>query len=165
MEDAAKLWQLVADAGTLDRNSAYLYLLLCRDFADTCLVAERAGKLTGFASAYRLPKDPTVLFVWQVGVDVGARRRGLALIMLRRLVWQALQCTDDCSSIRFVEATVSPSNEASRRLFEALARELGAPLQHTDGFRASLFPGGNHEAEPGIRIGPIESLQAAADEA
>lgn len=165
IEDAAELWNLVADSGTLDRNSAYLYLLLCRDFADTCLVAEREGKLVGFVSAYRLPSDPTVLFVWQVGVAVPARREGLALEMLRRLVRKFTRFGNGNDSIRFVEATVSPSNVASRHLFESLARGLNSQIEDTDGFAESLFPSGNHEAEPRIRIGPIKSAQLATDAA
>ena len=146
-------------------NSAYLYLLLCRDFADTCLVAERDGKLVGFVSAYRLPSDPTVLFVWQVGVAVSARREGLALGMLRRLVRKFTQFSNSSDSIRFVEATVSPSNVASRHLFESLARGLDSQLEDTNGFGESLFPSGKHEAEPRIRIGPIKSAQLATDAA
>ncbi len=165
IEDAANLWQLVGNSGTLDRNSAYLYLLLCRDFADTCLVAERAGRLIGFVSAYRLPNDPTVLFIWQVGVDASARRQGLASNMLRRLVRRFTQQKASGDSIRFVEATVSPSNHPSRQLFESLARGLDAPLEDTDGFAESLFPSGDHEAEPRIRIGPINSAQLATDAA
>ena len=161
IDDAAALWRLVVDSGVLDRNSAYLYLLLCRDFAETCLVAERAGKLIGFVSAYRLPNDPAVLFVWQVGVDVSARRQGLALNMLRSLVRRFAQHTDSGISIRFIEATVSPSNVPSRQLFESLARCVGAPLEDTDGFIESLFPSGDHEAEPRIRIGPIKSAHLA----
>ena len=165
IEDAADLWQLVADSGTLDRNSVYLYLLLCHDFADTCVVAERAGKVVGFVSAYRLPSDPTVLFVWQIGVDVSARRQGLALRMLGHLIRQFVHAGVSKDSIRFVEATVSPSNVASRQLFESLARGVGAPLQDIDGFSESLFPSGNHEAEPRIRIGPIKTAQLATDAA
>lgn len=155
IEDASEMWQLVIDSGTLDRNSPYLYLLLCRDFAETCLLAESVGTVVGFVSAYRLPKDPSVLFVWQVGVRASARRQGLGLSMLQRLI------ADADNSIRFVEATVSPSNTPSRRLFESLARELGASMVDEDGFTETLFPSGGHEAEPLIRIGPIESAQLA----
>lgn len=163
LTDAANLWQLVVNSGTLDRNSAYLYLLLCRDFADTCLVAERGGRLVGFVSAYRLPNDPTVLFIWQVGVDASSRRQGLALQMLRRLVRKFTQQEDSGNAIRFVEATVSPSNRPSRQLFESLARGLQVPLEDTDGFDESFFPTGDHEAEPRIRIGPIRTAQLAID--
>ena len=157
VDDAAKIWQLVIDSGVLDRNSAYLYLLLCRDFRNTCLVAERAGAVVGFVAGYLLPNNPTVLFVWQIGVHSSARRQGLALQMLRRLI------ADAGPAVQFVEATVSATNRPSRRLFESLARDLGCSLIDEAGFDEALFPNGDHEAEPRIRIGLIPSAESAVD--
>ncbi len=135
----------------LDENSAYLYLLLCRDFADTCLVAENDGKVVGFVTAYRPPAQPDVLFIWQVGVAAAAQRQGVALRMLTELIKHV-----GCASLRFVEATVAPSNIASRNLFTSLARALNAPLTIVpeDGFSECDFPPGDHEPEPRVRIGP-----------
>lgn len=151
-KDAAQIWQLVRDSGVLDTNSAYLYLLLCRDFSDTCLVACQGETVIGFVSGYRLPRDPTVIFIWQVGVDPRAKRRGIASRLLHELL-------DRCggNSLLAIEATVSPSNVASRRLFESLARSLDVPLTDLSqsGFSESDFPPGDHEAEPRIRIGPL----------
>ncbi|NQV23590.1 MAG: diaminobutyrate acetyltransferase [Rhodopirellula sp.] len=148
--DASEIWRLVRESGVLDQNSAYLYLLLCRDFSDTCLVAESEQRIVGFVTAYRLPTDSRTLFIWQVGVCASARRQGIALKMLAELVNQT-------RSLDFIEATVAPSNLASRRLFESLARGRGVSL--TDiadaGFLTGDFPPGDHEAEPLLRIGPL----------
>ncbi len=150
--DAAQICQLVRDSGVLDANSAYLYLLLCRDFSDTCLVACRAGDVVGFVSGYRMPRDPTVLFIWQVGISPEVKRQGVASRLLRELV---MRCEE--KSLLAIEATVSPSNIASRRLFESLARTLDVPLIDLphDGFSTADFPPGDHEVEPRIRIGPL----------
>jgi L-2,4-diaminobutyric acid acetyltransferase len=59
------------------------------------------------------------------------------------------------STLRFVEATVSPSNLPSRRLFESLAARLGSTAAHEIGFTGSDFPERDHEPEPLVRIGPI----------
>lgn len=152
LNDAPWIWRLVRETGVLDQNSSYAYLLLCRDFAETCLVAERDSQLAGFVTAWRPPQRSNVLFVWQVGVSAMARRQGLALRMLCELV---SRCRPGDASIEFVEATVASSNTASRRLFEALANRLEAPLSEADGFETSHFRFGNHEAEPLIRIGPL----------
>ena len=146
---AAQIWRLVQDSGLLDVNSAYLYLLLCRDFCDTCLVACRGESVVGFVSGYRLPRKPTVLFIWQIGVAPEAKRQGIASRLLRELVQQCGR-----SSLSAIEATVSPSNIASRRLFESLARTLAVPMVDVpeDGFSAADFPSGDHEPEPRIRI-------------
>ena len=150
--DGHQIWRLVRESGVLDENSAYAYLLLCRDFAESCLVAEAKGQVVGFVTAYRKAEAPDRLFVWQVGVSVTARKKGVALALLTTLL---RRCTLR-APVRFIEATISPSNAASRRLFQSLAHTLGAPLEEDAdaGFRVDEFPPG-HEAEPLIRIGPI----------
>ncbi|WP_292589537.1 hypothetical protein [Mesorhizobium sp.] len=50
---AADVWELIAKYPRLGRNSLYCELLLCSDFADTCVLAERAGAVVGWLSAYR----------------------------------------------------------------------------------------------------------------
>jgi len=152
VSDGAAIWQLVRDTGVLDENSAYAYLLLCQDFASTCLVAERGSGIEAFVTGYRPPSRPEVLFVWQVGVAQSARRQGLALRLLDELVSRV---SSGGPPIEFVEATVAASNTASRRLFEALAKRYGATLVEAEGFVEADFPPGDHEAEPLIRIGPL----------
>lgn len=149
LADASRIWSLVRESRVLDENSCYLYLLLCRDFAETCLVAKRDSQLAGFVTAYRPPNRSSVLFVWQIAVSESSRRQGLALRMLRAL----LDRFDD--SIDYVEATVAPTNKPSRRLFETLAEKLDAPFSSGEGFTSAHFAAGDHEAEPLIRIGPI----------
>jgi len=148
--DAAEVWQLVRESGVLDANSCYVYLLLCEHFSDTCVVALRGDDLVGFVTAYRLPKRPDVLFVWQVGVDVSARRQGLGKTLLDHLL-----DLPACQGIRFVEATVAPSNQASRRLFESVARQRGASCTWRRGFVAADFGGSSHEDEELVRLGPF----------
>ncbi|MBL6706754.1 MAG: diaminobutyrate acetyltransferase [Planctomycetaceae bacterium] len=153
LDDAAWIWRLVRETGVLDENSSYAYLLLCRDFAETCLVAERDSQLVGFVTAYRPPSRTDVLFVWQIGVSSMARRQGLGLLMLTELVSRC-RC-EGGYGVSFVEATVTRSNQASQRLFASLAKRLQARLVHGEGFRQTHFRFGHHEAEPLIQIGPI----------
>ncbi|APZ41985.1 diaminobutyrate acetyltransferase [Acidihalobacter ferrooxydans] len=147
--DGARVWHLVENSGVLDRNSAYVYLLLCSHFSDTCAIAEQDDQLLGFVTGYRLPERPQTWFVWQVGVSARARGRGLG----KRLLHAVLNRHDDLNTI---EATVSPSNRASRALFGSIARELHAPLRESDGFESHLFPAA-HEDEPALRIGPFSA--------
>ncbi|MEF3304366.1 diaminobutyrate acetyltransferase [Paenibacillus sp. GYB003] len=149
VSDAGAVWRLVRDDGRLDANSAYCYMLLFRCFADTCLVAERDGRLLGFVTAFEPPSEAGTLFVWQIAVAPDARGGGIGSALLRRL----LELPAGRGALR-LEATVSGSNAASRRLFEALARERGAPCETVEGggFPAESFPEPGHEAEPLIRI-------------
>ncbi|GAA3409367.1 diaminobutyrate acetyltransferase [Paenibacillus hodogayensis] len=147
--DAGAVWRLVKESGALDANSAYCYMLLFLHFAETCLIAEREGRIQGFVTAYVPPTDSRALFVWQIAVAPEARGRGVAKALLRRL----LELPAGRRAER-LEATVSPNNALSRRLFEALARDRGAPCETIagEGFAAEAFPEQGHEAEPLLRI-------------
>lgn len=148
-EDGHAVWSLVGESPPLERNSCYAYLLLCRDFAATSLVAERDGALVGFVIGYRRPARPDTLFVWQVGVAESARGCGLGREMLLELL-----APNAADGVGRLEASVAPSNEASRRLFASLARDVGAPCREETLFAPDLFPGG-HEEEVLFRIGPF----------
>lgn len=156
VSDGSAVWQLIQDAGTLELNTAYAYLLLCSDFAATSIVAERDGVLLGFVVGYLIPSRPDTVFVWQVGVSGAARGEGVASRLLDRLV-----LTDGCRGVRYLETTVTPSNKPSRALFASLARRAGAPLEESEGFPETLFPEGEHEAERRLRIGPIDKSKLA----
>ncbi|MCF6388568.1 diaminobutyrate acetyltransferase [Mycobacterium sp. MBM] len=151
--DALAIRELVAETQVLDLNSAYAYLLLSTDFADTSIVADDGG-LLGFIVGYRPPPRPDVLFVWQVAVARRAQRGGLAAAMLDALVHRML--AEDGAGPLTVEATVSPGNANSRAFFGAFARRHDVPLRETPHFTADqLDADGAHEDEPLLRIGPI----------
>ncbi|OZB35949.1 MAG: diaminobutyrate acetyltransferase [Halothiobacillus sp. 14-56-357] len=127
LDDGARIHRMVLEAGTLDVNSAYLYFLLSDHFRETCVVAESDSVphelLGGFLTAYRLPRAPDTLFIWQVAVHPDWRGRGVAsglLDALTRRTW-----FDDISRI---ELTISPDNTASQALFRRWAARLERPL-------------------------------------
>ncbi len=146
--------QLVDACKPLDLNSTYAYLLLSTHFAQTCVHAVHDDRTAGFISAYLLPRKPEVLFVWQVAVAAEMRGRGLAKSMLHELLGREV-----VRGCRYLETTVSPSNLASRRLFESLSRELGVPMHESMMFSEREFGNESHEAETLFRIGPIETIK------
>lgn len=148
--DGAALWELVNRIELLEPNTCYAYLLLATHFSDTCLVAERAGRLVGFVAAYRPPSKPDVIFVWQIGVSSEARGRGLG----RRLLQQLIELPA-CRDATHLEATVATSNTASQRLFAGFARARSVPCERGRGFVATDFGSLAHEAEELFRIGPL----------
>lgn len=148
-EDALALYRLVRDVGTLEPNSAYCYALCADHFRDTTVVAERGGSLVGVVVAYRPPTRPEALFVWQVGVTASMRRTGLGA----RLLDAALSSTG-ARGARFLLATVTPTNVASRRLFERFARAHGAPLHESRGYDGAHLPA-DHAPERLLSIGPL----------
>lgn len=159
--DGVALSRLVQRCQPLDTNSVYVYLLLGCHFRDTCVVAERDQEVVGFVSAYIPPRQREALFVWQVAVDAVARGQGLAGRMLDELLGRPA-----CAEVSYLETTVTPSNEPSRRLFQALARRLGTECRTSVLFPSELFSGADseesadagappHEAEELLRIGPF----------
>jgi L-2,4-diaminobutyric acid acetyltransferase len=146
-DDGRYLWRIARDSQTLDLNSPYTYVLWCRDFAATSVVARADGRVRGFVIGFDRPEEPGTLFVWQVAVDAEWRGRRLAGRMLDHLADRGH---------RFVEATVTPDNTASDRLFTAFARDRGVELARTQLFAEEVFPG-DHEPEVLYRIGPLDT--------
>lgn len=156
-EDGARIWRLVQQAGSLELNSAYAYVLLATHFSDTCLIAEEGDELIGMVIAYRPPRRSEAVFVWQVAVAPAGRGRGLG----RRLLLELAARTAP-HGVRFVEASVTPGNAPSRALFESLARELGTECRVQPFMTPELFPE-PHEAEELFRIGPFAAAGNATD--
>lgn len=147
--DGAAMWRL-ADESALDTNSPYAYLLWADQFSSTCRVAvDQSDKVIGFVMGHLIPERSESLFVWQIGVAKEARGGGVASRLLDEL-WQSV------GEARFLEATVTPSNTASDRLFRGFANRHGGELVTFVAYGAELFPGNDHEAELSYQIGPID---------
>lgn len=140
------MWRIAATCG-LDQNSSYKYLLFCRDFSQTSAVVRVGDETAGFVTGYRRPGTET-LFIWQIGVLDRFRKQGLALAML-----SDLQRREPSRSL-FIEATVTPGNSGSWRLFHAFADQVGAAWEERPLFGSELFPD-HHDPEVLVRIGPI----------
>ncbi|WP_236700346.1 diaminobutyrate acetyltransferase [Allosalinactinospora lopnorensis] len=153
LDDGRHLWRLAGEAG-LDVNSPYAYLLWCRDFAKTSVVAhDDQHELRGFVIGYVRPDRPDTYFLWQVAVDPSFQGRRLARRMLDHIGERIAS-----RGIAHLEATVTPDNTASRALFASFARDRGAPLEWTPLFEHEHFPregSEGHEPEELVRIGPL----------
>lgn len=146
--DGVALWRLAAATGVLDVNSRYAYLLWCRDFAATSVVARSDGDVVGFITGFRRPDAPSVLVVWQVAVDEAVRGRGVAAAMLDALF-------DSVPDIDHMETTITSDNRGSIALFTRFAERRSAQVQRSELFGADLL-GGDHEPEILYRIGPVQ---------
>ncbi|SFF01995.1 diaminobutyrate acetyltransferase [Alteribacillus iranensis] len=149
-EDGAAMWELVKNS-TLDLNSSYKYIMMCEFFSETCVVAKENGKLVGFVTAFILPEKQDTVFVWQIGVDESQRGKGMGSRLLNALVERTKS-----ADVKYLEATVTPSNAASQALFKKLARTHETDCEVSECFAEDLFPGEGHEAELTFRIGPFD---------
>jgi L-2,4-diaminobutyric acid acetyltransferase len=151
LEDGAALWRIARDSRVLDLNSSYSYLLWCRDYAETSIVARSAGEPIGFITGYTRPPSPSTLLVWQVAVDATHRGRGLAAAMLDALTLRA----HAERGVDAIETTITPDNAASHGLFTSFAKRHGAAVSREVLFDAGAFPEDGHAPEFLYRIGPV----------
>lgn len=149
LADAQAMWRIARDSVVLDLNSSYAYLLWCKDFSETSVVAEVDGSIAGFVTGYRPPHQPDTLMVWQVAVAEQWRGRGIARAMLDAL---ADRPTDP--PVKHLETTITADNAASQRLFAAFAAARGARVERRPGFEAAQFPD-DHDAELLFHISPV----------
>jgi L-2,4-diaminobutyric acid acetyltransferase len=149
VSDGVACWQLAKATRVLDVNSRYAYLLWCRDFAATSVVARRDAEVVGFITGFRRPDEPSTLVVWQVGVDAALRGQGVAAAMLDALF-------DRVPGVDHLEATVTPDNAGSIALFSRFAERRGAPVRHDELFGEELL-GDGHLPEILFRIGPVRN--------
>ncbi|MFF1697463.1 diaminobutyrate acetyltransferase [Streptomyces sp. NPDC058257] len=157
--DGAAIWRIARDSKVLDLNSSYSYLLWCRDFAATSVVARDAnGEPAGFITGYIRPERPRTLVVWQVAVDQAQRGRGLAGALLDGLTSKVAADRELVS----VETTITPDNKPSERLFTSYAQRHGASVERTVLFDAGLFPEEGHEPEVLFLIEPVTESGKAA---
>jgi len=150
LDDGAAVWELVKSTGVLDLNSPYSYLMWCQNFGETSVVVEKDDEIVGFVSGFVKPEKPDRLFIWQVAVAESQRGKGLASKMLHHLLER-----QSCKNVHFVEATVTPSNIASQKLFKRLARNLDTHIKVSTCFSADDFPEEGQEEELTHEIGPF----------
>ena len=150
LTDGQLIYDLARISKPLDLNSLYSYLLISTHFNQTSAVAENNHGLVGYVSGYLHPQHDDTLFIWQIAVNPLMRGRGLAIHMLQNILER-----EELINIKFIEATVTPSNKISRKLFQRLAEQLKAEYKESHFLDKELFGDSNHEEEKLLRIGPI----------
>lgn len=156
-QDGAAIWELVKACKPLDENSMYCNLIQCDHFADTCVVAELAGEIVGWISAYVLPNDPNTLFVWQVAVDKKARGIGLGPKMI-----EALLGRDACENVKQIQTTITSDNAASWGMFRKIGRLQGTDLESEAHYKQDEHFQDRHATEHLVTIKLAAQMSRAA---
>jgi L-2,4-diaminobutyric acid acetyltransferase len=152
LDDIKQVYQLLtANRPYVGLNSRYTYFLLAKDFSDTCVVAEHEGKIVGFSSGYVSPAKHDTFFSWEAVVHKDYRGKCLQKLMLLKQIW--------ITGAKYLEATINPSNEASKRNFLDLAQMLKTKCEESVMFSEEDFENDGHEAEVLFRVGPISQEQ------
>jgi L-2,4-diaminobutyric acid acetyltransferase len=147
MEDGSAVWALIRACKPLDENSMYCNLLQSDHFRDTCVIAEVGGEIGGWISAYLMPGAPDTLFVWQVAVAPAARGIGLGGRMLEAILDRPF-----CAGVRELQATVTPTNDASWAMFRSFAKRRNATLSAEPYIDRDAHLAGLHPSEDRITI-------------
>jgi L-2,4-diaminobutyric acid acetyltransferase len=155
-EDAHRVWKLIEETPSLDKNSLYCNLLQCSHFAPTCAVAEIDGALVGWLSGYLPPGSDDTLFVWQVCVSQRAQGQGIA----RKLI-AAVLARASSTRVRYLACTITEDNTASWGLFGSVARALKAQMRQAEHFLRDTHFDGGHDSELAVSIGPFTEERVA----
>jgi len=150
-KDTYPIYTQVKNSPPLELNTYYAYLLITTHFRDTSAVASVDDRVLGFIAGYRIPCRMDTLFIWQVCTDESMQGKGLA----KKMVYEILDRTEN-KDIRFIEATVTPSNIDSNIFFRSLASFFKCGFSCKDYFKKEDFEPLNHEEEVLYRIGPIK---------
>lgn len=154
-EDGMSVFRLIERCPPLDPNSSYCNFLQCSHFSETSVAAISEDELVGFISGYSEPAKPDTLFVWQVAVDERGRGAGLASRML-----QDILSRPGNEGFRYLETTITQSNQASWTLFRSLAKKLSAEIQSSTWLDKQTHFDGQHDSEELVRIGPFRVNQS-----
>ena len=152
LEDGMAVYRLIERCPPLDTNSSYCNLLQCSHFAATSVAADAGGELVGFISGYLIPERPDTLFIWQVAVDEKGRGMGLGKRMLAYIL-----DSEACGSVRYMETTITESNEASWAMFRGLAKQRGGEFNFSPWLDRERHFDGQHDSEQLVRIGPFKA--------
>jgi len=148
LEDITQVYRLLtANRPYVGLNSRYTYFLLAKDFSNTCVVAEHEGKIVGFSSGYVPPTRQDVFFNWETVVQSDYRGYGLQ----RSMILYQIKLTN----VKYLEATINPSNAISKRTLYALVKLLNTQCVEETLFNEEDFENDGHEAEVLYRAGPI----------
>ena len=152
--DGFSVHKLIAKCSPLDTNSVYCNLLQCTHFANTSVIALAEEEVAGFISGYLTPEREDTLFIWQVAVAEEARGAGLASRMIENIINR-----DHKNQIKYIQTTITESNQASWALFRAVASKLKAELSSEVVFDKEKHFCGEHDSEILVTIGPYKQIQ------
>ncbi len=145
------MYQLVKESKVLDVNSPYSYLMWGKYFNKTSIIVEKDNEMIGFITGFLQPKTPDTLFIWQIAVDPAYRGKGFASALIKNLLRRL-----ESNGVRFLEATVTPSNLPSNNLFKRIAKCYEVNCEISKCFSKEQFPEPSHEDEMTYRIGPLQ---------
>ncbi|MBI2874958.1 MAG: GNAT family N-acetyltransferase [Firmicutes bacterium] len=109
---APEVHRIAGEAPPLDVYPLHVYAIILRDFGRTCMAAVAVAETAGFVTGYLAGDRSDRYFLWQIGVGMAFRRRGIGGLLLASTLSLARE-----AGAREIFATVDPENEPSLLLF------------------------------------------------
>lgn len=148
-DDAQAMWSLLLkinrESGGLDVYARSNYERLCRDLPQTCMIAEHAGSIVGFATGFIMPdkNNEKGLFLWQTGVHPAYAGKGIGSRVETLLI--------DLHNPDYLKFTVEASNGAANATALKKAKYMNATYEKPGAISSDIL-GNNHEAEVIYRV-------------
>lgn len=143
--DGLPIWEFARSCEIPDVNSPYFYVLWCRDFTSTSVIAEDDYGTCGYMIGYERPESSETLFVLQTVVDSRCRGRGLAARMLDFVVGNRYM---------YLETTIAPNVASRRKVLVRYGDSRNAKTVQVCILDEGLFQSG-HDPETLFRTGPL----------
>jgi L-2,4-diaminobutyric acid acetyltransferase len=156
-EDGARIAALAEDFVSRKARNIPETLVGRGAFRETSVLAELAGKLLGWVSAYILPYDPQTLFIWAVEVVKSEQNPGLSSLMLGYLMRQ-----EPRAGLTRVQTVISCDEDRPWALFRQFARWQHSRLDIQPYFTQALTPHKRHENDNLVTICLQDSDRRAA---
>ena len=144
------LYELAKETKSLYVNSIYYYFWMSDyfKFSSGICIYSKTNEIIGFSLGFLKPEQVSTLFIWQIGVNINFRNKGVAKGLLQFLFNSNI-------SLNYIEATIGFMNTPSILLFESISKIYNANLKTETFLNMESFPLRDHEAEILFRIGPI----------
>ena len=147
-KDGSAVAKLIKRCPPLDLNSTYHYLIQSHYFSKTCSIAFDNKKIVAFVSGFINPSRNNSLFIWQVAIDEDYRGKELGIELIEFILKQN-------KNINSIEATVTETNSASRRMFQKICEKYQIKLSEQTLFDKEQDFSKEHDSEILIKIGPL----------
>ncbi|GEM_PF-3598627 len=139
VEDAKEIHTIVKNTPGIDDNSLYYYSLWLKEFDQSNVVATQNNKIIAFLTAFRKPKDPETLFLWQLAA---IPRHGVPDLGVR-LAYHLIDYEID-NNLSGVEATIDLNNKSILYVMKKIEKKYNGKMLMEE-YLSEDFLSGNDE--------------------
>ncbi len=115
LKDYREIHDLIGSLDGLVQHPVHFYNIMMRYFGDSFFVVKRNGTIAGVVWGFVSQADPSVFFLWQIGVSEQHRGSGIAPSLVARLIEHARE-----RGCKKMHVTAETGNIPSWKLFQKM---------------------------------------------